>query len=132
MRKPYNLSINLITCAWCNEQVQTHRKKYCSDKCAHKADWDLCKKQHKERRKDRGTKRKEEAIRLKGGQCEQCGYNKCIRALTFHHIDSKEKKFTLDQRAMSQRTLEEIMIEVNKCQLLCFNCHMEHHYNELH
>jgi len=26
-------------------------------------------------------------VQYKGGKCERCGYNKCIRALEFHHLD---------------------------------------------
>lgn len=37
---------------------------------------------------------KKKFIDYKGGKCQKCGYDKCIRALAFHHINPKEKKFT--------------------------------------
>lgn len=61
------------------------------------------------------------------GKCEKCGYNKSTRALTFHHIREEDKKFSLDSRNILSQKWENILKELDKCQLLCFNCHMEHH-----
>lgn len=33
------------------------------------------------------------AVEYKGGKCENCGYDKFIGALDFHHIDSSDKDF---------------------------------------
>lgn len=38
-------------------------------------------------------KLKEALVKYKGGKCEICGYNKCIAALEFHHINPDEKDF---------------------------------------
>jgi hypothetical protein len=62
-----------------------------------------------------------------GGKCEKCGYNKCLRAMTFHHKDPNTKLFTLDQQNLQQKNKDMIAIEASKCSLLCFNCHMELH-----
>lgn len=67
-------------------------------------------------------------ISIKGGCCKLCGYNKSISALTFHHIDPKEKLFCLDRAHLYKKHINEILIEVEKCDLLCFNCHMELHH----
>ena len=40
---------------------------------------------------------KKQAVILKGGKCNRCGYNKCIDALVFHHVDSSQKDFGLAQ-----------------------------------
>ena len=101
-----------------------------SRKILAKQQWSKCKKEHKKKRKIRGIERKELLIKECGGKCIICGYSKCSRAMTFHHIDSKNKKFTLDTRNLSQKTWEDIIEEVKKCQLLCFNCHMELHHNQ--
>lgn len=62
-------------------------------------------------------------IEYLGGQCERCGYNKCQRALTFHHRNRADKELSLSQ------TLDwswvKIKAELDKCELVCFNCHME-------
>ncbi len=80
-----------------------------------------------ESQKTRGLKRKYEAIISKGGCCEKCGYNKNISALNFHHRDPTTKKFGLDVRQFSNNTLETLKEELNKCDLLCANCHSELH-----
>lgn len=66
------------------------------------------------------------AVLYKGGKCEICGYNKYFGALDFHHIDPKEKKFSLG-RFKSGGLNENIKKELNKCILVCSNCHREIH-----
>lgn len=58
-------------------------------------------------------------------------YDKNIAALEFHHINPDEKEFQLDMRHLSNTSLERLQNEVNKCQLLCANCHREVHNPEL-
>lgn len=128
-KKSKKPNMHTIICDFCKISILTNRRKYCSATCSRKARWSLCKESHKIARKHRGLSRKLKMIEYKGGKCENCGYNKCIRALTFHHKNSNQKSFTLDQRNMSQKTYDEIKTEIDKCELLCFNCHMEHHYN---
>ena len=55
-----------------------------------------------------------------------CGYNKCQRALSFHHLNPKEKDFDLSSRGLT-RSWERIKKEIDKCVLLCANCHMGIH-----
>jgi hypothetical protein len=74
------------------------------------------------------TSRKQEAIKLKGGCCEKCGYKKNYAALCFHHKDPSTKSFGIDGRNLRMRKWELIEKEINKCSLLCHNCHMEEHY----
>lgn len=64
-------------------------------------------------------------VAYKGGRCERCGYNKCMDALQFHHLDPNKKDFALSK---STRSYEELKAEVDKCILLCANCHAEIHY----
>ena len=66
---------------------------------------------------------KEKAIAYKGGKCEKCGYNKCVRALEFHHTD-KNKEFGIGAKGYT-RSWEEVKKELDKCILLCSNCHKE-------
>lgn len=61
-------------------------------------------------------------INLLGGQCIICGYNKCIAALEFHHLDRQNKKFVL---AGFVGSLKRAMEEAEKCAILCANCHRE-------
>ena len=59
-----------------------------------------------------------------GGSCAICGYDRCIAAMHFHHVDPQEKSFSLADRGLS-RSLESARAEARKCVLLCSNCHAE-------
>ena len=60
-----------------------------------------------------------------GGKCCKCGYDKCMDALQFHHLDPTQKEFTFGQRRQS--SLKTLRKEVQKCILVCANCHAEIH-----
>jgi len=66
------------------------------------------------------------AIAYGGGQCVICGYKKCSRALSFHHRDPSKKDFGLSEKGIT-RSWEKTKAELDKCVLLCANCHMEVH-----
>lgn len=67
---------------------------------------------------------KEKIVKLHGGKCIICGYNKYIGALQFHHLDPTIKSFPLSVRGLT-RAFYLIEKEANKCVLLCANCHAE-------
>jgi len=58
-----------------------------------------------------------------GGECVICGYNRCLRALHFHHKNPHEKDFDISSRTR----WNDIEVELEKCILVCSNCHMEIH-----
>lgn len=60
-----------------------------------------------------------------GNKCQKCGYDKCIRALEFHHLDPNEKDFGISK--ILTRSISSLKSEVDKCVLLCSNCHAEEH-----
>jgi len=59
-----------------------------------------------------------------GGSCRLCGYDKCLAALQFHHLDPREKSFALSLCGVT-RSIEVLRREAAKCVLLCANCHAE-------
>ena len=61
---------------------------------------------------------------VRGGKCVRCGYNKCFKALEFHHIDPSKKDFTISNDHFK---LLEAIKETEKCILICSNCHKELH-----
>ena len=67
---------------------------------------------------------KSKLVEYKGGSCVSCGYNKSIQALQFHHTNPDEKDFSISGKSYS---FEKMKIEVDKCVLLCSNCHIELH-----
>ena len=74
----------------------------------------------------RRKKIRQMAVELKGGKCERCGYNRCIEALEFHHINPSRKDFNVSQRGYT-RSWERVVKELEKCIMLCANCHRELH-----
>ena len=72
--------------------------------------------------------RKIEAIKYKGGKCIKCGYDRCYSALEFHHRDKTQKEFCWSQ--MRNKAWATIIRELDKCDLLCANCHREEHFDK--
>jgi len=66
------------------------------------------------------------AIEYKGGKCVKCGYSKSVYSLVFHHQDSAEKDFGISHKGYT-RSWKKVKIELDKCDLLCTNCHGEEH-----
>ncbi|MEI8232900.1 MAG: HNH endonuclease signature motif containing protein [bacterium] len=69
---------------------------------------------------------KKKLVESRGGQCQVCGYSRCLIALDFHHLDSTTKQFELSQRDLT-RSWDKILVEAKKCILVCSNCHREIH-----
>lgn len=59
-----------------------------------------------------------------GGACALCGYDRCLGALQFHHVDPNDKRFALSRDGVA-RSLSRAREEAHKCVLLCANCHAE-------
>jgi len=74
----------------------------------------------------RRRKLRDLAIEYGGGKCQRCGYKKSKRALSFHHKDPSKKDFGLSARGLT-RSWEKTKEELDKCILVCANCHMEIH-----
>ena len=108
----------MFTCKTCN--VEGEKNFYKSMKWYCKSCWN----------KKTALRTKNNAILLKmeqGGRCVKCGYDKCMDALQFHHLDPKQKEFSLGQKRQS--TLSVLRKEIEKCILVCANCHAEIHAN---
>ena len=113
-------------CNNCQADLFGNQTKWCSVKC--KQSTANNKFQNYQNQQERGKSRKKDLIKMKGGGCEICGYNKSLAALSFHHLNPLIKSFQLDIRSLSNRKIEHILDEASKCQLLCSNCHMEVHH----
>lgn len=95
-------------CKKCNRPLKSNRRNFC----------DACNVASQRQRN------KERLVEYKGGKCEICGYKKCTASLIFHHLDPSKKDFGVAAQLKSIETLKK---EVDKCQLLCANCHGEIH-----
>jgi hypothetical protein len=102
-----------------NGKILKYKTKY-----VNKAYMNQLNKRVKEGEKDKNAYQKDVIRQLKVNGCALCGYNKCDRALTFHHVDSTTKKFEIRVGRIRFSGLQE---EVAKCMLLCLNCHSECH-----
>lgn len=103
-----------ILCLWhlCPNAISGGR--FCSFGCKNKY--------HVQKRRD---DLKAMAVAYKGGCCAECGYSKCMGSLTFHHREPEAKEFNLT--ATHTRSWTRIKVELDKCVLLCANCHGEVH-----
>jgi type I restriction-modification system DNA methylase subunit len=64
-------------------------------------------------------------------KCQQCGENhQCC--LAFHHRDPNEKEKGISQVLSDTQSMNRILAEVEKCDVLCFNCHAKLHWNLSH
>lgn len=74
----------------------------------------------------RRKKIREMAVEYKGGKCIFCGYNECNQALEFHHINNDGKDFGISEKGYT-RSWQRVKKELDKCILVCANCHRELH-----
>jgi hypothetical protein len=124
--KKFNLTTKSLVCKTCGKILEGKRVIFCSMRCKH------LEPKNKQnvyiRQQERGKQRKLSLIKLKGGCCELCGYSKNAAALQFHHEDPTKKEHGLDARKLSNSSWEWCVSELEKCKLLCANCHAETHY----
>lgn len=66
------------------------------------------------------------AIEYKGGKCQRCSYGKCPAAMQFHHLDPTKKDFGIAAGGYT-RAWDKVKAELDKCILVCGNCHAEIH-----
>lgn len=104
-----------------------HNGRKYKDKTQHKREWN-----HRNRKKNynskvlRGCLLKRKVIILMGGKCNDCdlkynGGNACV--FQCHHKNPPNKKFLINTRTLINYAWEKILKEIEKCELLCANCH---------
>lgn len=96
--------------------------------CYSNAKRKFCNKNPYEQIKNYRKKIKLTAILYKGSKCKKCGYNDNIAALDFHHLDLKEKDFGISASHVGWDKLKK---ELDKCIILCSNCHREEHNKDM-
>ncbi|MBI4992759.1 MAG: hypothetical protein HZC26_01300 [Candidatus Magasanikbacteria bacterium] len=74
----------------------------------------------------RRKKLRQMAIEHKGGKCILCGYKKCAQAFDFHHLNAAQKDFGISMNGLTRSWLR-VGKELDKCVMLCANCHREVH-----
>lgn len=118
-----------LCCVGCDRLLSGRQRRFCSLTCKNRDTNN--RHQNYASQQARGLRRKLQLITEAGGSCTACGYRQNFAALTWHHLDRVLKSFSLDVRAMSNRSEAEVRSEIAKCVLLCANCHAEAHFPNL-
>jgi len=125
----------LLICFECNKEFEHHRHRKNCFQCVPGRDGEyLTPEERSSKRKReqveavtrRRKKIKNMSIEYKGGKCHICGYDKCVSALEFHHLDPSEKDFGIGHKGYT-RSWEKVREELDKCIMVCANCHREIH-----
>lgn len=85
-----------------------------------------CKPCTSEQTLERQREFKKLCVEYKGGKCCLCNYDTYIGALEFHHLDPKQKDFNVS-KARFTKFDDRVTSELDKCILVCANCHREEH-----
>lgn len=64
------------------------------------------------------------------GSCQRCGWKEHPEVLQFHHREPEKKKFTISKTNLGCRAWDRIMEEIQKCEVICPNCHVYIHFIE--
>ena len=100
----------------CVSCVSVENKKWLSE------NRELYNKRSQQRRWDR----KKRAVEYKGGKCENCLGIFPVECFDFHHIDKETKH--KDPGLMMTHSDDSLFKELDKCILLCANCHRTEHF----
>lgn len=60
-------------------------------------------------------------------KCGRCGENHPA-CLEFHHSDPNKKEYNIGTIVYSTYSIKTILKEIEKCEILCSNCHNKEHY----
>lgn len=78
-------------------------------------------------KKNKRKENKQKAVDYKGGCCKRCGIvSTCLDIYDFHHVNPNEKEDSLNR--LMNSSWEYIVTELDKCDLLCSNCHKITHW----
>lgn len=117
-----------LICPQCNRQLSESDFYFKKHKQGVKH-WKMCKDCLNTNSKILRDKNKQMYVNYAGGKCSVCGYNKCLGALEFHHLDPSKKDFIVSKykHHTSKKAINKMLKEIDKCILLCSNCHREIH-----
>lgn len=73
------------------------------------------------------SRTKQRMVDAMGGCCQICGYDRCLAALEFHHLDPSQKELKFSQSLVKPSAWKKIVDELKKSILLCATCHREYH-----
>jgi hypothetical protein len=77
---------------------------------------------------DRRKKTKQQCVEYKCNVCYDCNKSFPTVVYDFHHLDPSEKDFSIGQKSF--RSFEDLKEELDKCVMLCSNCHRIRHWDD--
>jgi len=124
--RAFCLEIMQTTCLTCNASFTPNRpwQKFCAPKCRTNAPAKkLTTQAFQKARRDLINK-----IKIENG-CAMCGFAGHPAALDFNHVQG-DKLFSVSQDP--KVALHKLLAEIEKCEILCANCHRVHTYENRH
>ena len=110
-------------CAQCKQKKEVNKDNFYVEKNGKFHPW--CKICNCKRTFKRQKMLKQQCLEYKGSKCVVCGYNKYFGALEFHHLDKTKKEYAISD--LKNYNFETLKKELDKCVILCSNCHAEYH-----
>lgn len=83
------------------------------------------------RQKNGRAKLREYVTTAKLSGCVVCG-EKHPSCLQYHHLDPSTKVDRVNRLLAQTKSLEKVIAEIAKCELICANCHAKKHWDEVH
>ena len=71
------------------------------------------------------------SLKYLGGECKKCGLKVSLNnicSFDFHHVDPNDKTFQISSN-YDRKSWKTLSKELDKCILLCKNCHSEYHFS---
>lgn len=88
-----------------------------------------CRRCQLDAKKHKRANNKSKAVLYLGGKCKRCGIeSKCLDIFDFHHRNPEEKEFSLN--LLVNTDWNRMLTELDKCDLLCSNCHKITHWEQ--
>ena len=99
-----------MNCVKCGNELSGRQTRFCSQSCKNNAGV-VVKRQ----------RNKEKYVEYLGGKCSRCEWNEHPAGLAFHHVNPADKSFQISTGVT--RSWARVRVELDKCVLLCHNCH---------
>ena len=109
-----------------SEEVRNYSREYYQRNREH-----LLEKQREKNRRFAESRRKWIVEYKKTLSCGRCGENHPA-TLTFHHMKDSDKSFEIANAIGKGVSLKRLIAEIEKCEVLCANCHAKEHLGYLY
>jgi hypothetical protein len=113
----------------CSRCGETDESKFDKRTKTSKCWWSWCTTCRQAIVREQGRNVKRRIVEILGKKCCLCGFSDYISALDVHHANPAKKEFSV--ASLRRRKWPTVLKEIEKCVLLCANCHRAHHHDEL-